>query len=81
LSICRSRSTDLIQSGEIISPPINALAPGQENQALQIAQVNRASAGDHDLLARQDEPETSDGLEDLQRGSGGWSAKGSRQSD
>src|SRR2546423_4397079 len=37
-----------------------------KNHALCVAQIHRSSASDHDLLARQNEPETSDGLENLQ---------------
>src|SRR5256885_8820660 len=50
-------------------PPRSTLFPYTTlfRSALGISQVYGAPAGDHDFLARQNEPETGDGLEDLQR--------------
>ena len=51
----------LIQRGEIIADHQRA-RPGHEDHALRVAQVHRASAGNHDFLPRQDESEARDGL-------------------
>ena len=59
----------LVERGEIIADHERAGA-GHENHALRVAQVHRASAGNHDFLPRQNEPEARDGLQDFQDGQG-----------
>ena len=51
----------LVEGGQIIAHHQGAGA-SQENHALRIAQIHRPSAGNHDFLPRQNEPETGDGL-------------------
>ena len=43
-----------------------AVRAGHKYHALGVAQIDRAPAGDHDLLARQDETETRDGFQYFQ---------------
>ena len=59
----------LVERGEIIADHQRARA-GHEDQALRVTQVHRASAGDHDFLPRQNEPEAGNGLQNFQDGQG-----------
>ena len=57
----------LVQRGEIVAHHQRARA-SHEDHALRVAQVHGAPAGDHDLLARQNETEARDGLQNFHHG-------------
>ena len=57
----------LVQRGEIVADHQRARA-GHEDHALRVAQIHGASAGNHDFLARQNETEARDGLQNFHHG-------------